>query len=366
MAFQMTALSDDEDAAWRDGAGLPGDFFCGSTLSHELGHNMGNAHDQACTPGDVVPYAYGYQSPNGTFPTRVTAGRLPAGQPIRTCGLGEPPAWRMNHGNAANLVRSMDEARLTVAHFRNVSRRQPQRRPQRQPRGSHSGNRPATPTQCDPHPDADAAAHADTDGHAHPHADADAGAYGHANRHPDAHPPAHAHACADGPAADVARPGPAHYPALGGRRATALLPAGERGRRLGRAVGRLQFGATQQALAGVLCITPTSSAQRGLRGAELRAISAVAVVVEHLLNAARLYTAQPSHKSLRVAEDSSFMCYTSADAFPRRWSVSILSTFAARPAQVNGLVRGGALIDRVGVAPGPTPRPTPASVRCRS
>ena len=131
MAYQMTVLSGDfeDDAFGVTALDYPGDFFCGSlTLSHELGHNMGNAHDRAHTPGDVLfPYAYGYQSPNGTF-RDIMSYDCPGGCPRVNLWanpdvwyLGEPAgvAYEIDPANAADLVRSMDEARLTVANFRN-------------------------------------------------------------------------------------------------------------------------------------------------------------------------------------------------------------------------------------------------------
>ena len=131
MAYQMTVLSGDfeDDAFGVTALDYPGDFFCGSlTLSHELGHNMGNAHDRAHYPGDVLfPYAYGYQSPNGTF-RDIMSYDCPGGCPRVNLWanpdvwyLGEPAgvAYEIDPANAADLVRSMDEARLTVANFRN-------------------------------------------------------------------------------------------------------------------------------------------------------------------------------------------------------------------------------------------------------
>ena len=131
MAFQMTVLSGDfEDAAFGVTAlDYPGDFFCGTlTLSHELGHNMGNAHDRGHYAGDVLfPYAYGYQSPNGTF-RDIMSYDCPDGCPRVNLWanpdvwyLGEPTGvdYAVDPANAADLVRSMDESRLTVANFRN-------------------------------------------------------------------------------------------------------------------------------------------------------------------------------------------------------------------------------------------------------
>jgi hypothetical protein len=130
MAYLMTGLSADfaSHAVGVTALDYPGDFFCSSlTLSHELGHNMGNAHDRAHHTGDVLfPYAYGYQSPNGTF-RDIMSYDCPDGCPRVNLWanpdvwyLGEPTGvdYATDPANAADLVRSMDEARQTVANFR--------------------------------------------------------------------------------------------------------------------------------------------------------------------------------------------------------------------------------------------------------
>jgi hypothetical protein len=130
MAFMMTELSAqfEDDAFSVTALDYPGEFFCGTlTLSHELGHNLGNAHDRAHHPGNVLfPYSYGYQSPNGTF-RDIMSYDCPAGCPRVNLWanpdvwyLGEPTGvdYGVDPANAADLVRSMDEARLTVANFR--------------------------------------------------------------------------------------------------------------------------------------------------------------------------------------------------------------------------------------------------------
>lgn len=132
MAYQMMAL-DPAFANWAFGVtalDYPGDAFCGSlTLSHELGHNLGNAHDRAHTPGDVLfPYSYGYQSPSGAFrdimsyncPNGCDRVNLWANPDVWY--LGEPTGvdFETDPANAADLVRSMNGARLTAANFRNA------------------------------------------------------------------------------------------------------------------------------------------------------------------------------------------------------------------------------------------------------
>lgn len=130
MAYLMTGLSADfaSHAVGVTALDYPGDAFCGSlTLSHELGHNMGNAHDRAHSTGDVLfPYSYGYQSPAETF-RDIMAYDCPDGCP-RVNLWANPDVWYLDEptgvdyetdpAHAADLVRSMSEARLTVANFR--------------------------------------------------------------------------------------------------------------------------------------------------------------------------------------------------------------------------------------------------------
>jgi hypothetical protein len=132
MAFQMMSLDPNFDD-WAFGVtalDYPGDAFCGSlTLSHELGHNLGNAHDRAHASGDVLfPYSYGYQSPNETF-RDIMSYNCPNGcQRVNLWAnpdnwyLGEPTGvdYEADPANAADLARSMNEARLTAANFRNA------------------------------------------------------------------------------------------------------------------------------------------------------------------------------------------------------------------------------------------------------
>ncbi|NJL17883.1 MAG: hypothetical protein HC938_12475 [Nitrospira sp.] len=45
------------------------DCVANSTLTHELGHNMGNAHDRASGGTGVFAYSYGYRDTVGKFRT---------------------------------------------------------------------------------------------------------------------------------------------------------------------------------------------------------------------------------------------------------------------------------------------------------
>lgn len=106
----------------------PGDYMCSSlTTAHEFGHNLGNAHDRANDKGGpLFPYSYGYQSPNQTF-RDIMSYDCPNGCP-RINAWSNPDIWYMGEplgvdfdvdpANAADLVRSMTDARHIVANFR--------------------------------------------------------------------------------------------------------------------------------------------------------------------------------------------------------------------------------------------------------
>jgi hypothetical protein len=103
-------------------------FSCSElTLTHELGHNLGNAHDRAHASGAVLfPYSYGYQSPNGAFRT-LMAYDCPGGCP-RINQWANPDVWYQGEptgvdfeadpAGASDVVRSMNQARLLVSNFR--------------------------------------------------------------------------------------------------------------------------------------------------------------------------------------------------------------------------------------------------------
>ena len=106
----------------------PGSLSCSPlTLSHELGHNMGNAHDRANNyETELFPYSYGYQSPNGTF-RDIMSYDCPNGCP-RINQWANPNVWYMGEptgvffesdpANAADLARSMNETKLLVSNYR--------------------------------------------------------------------------------------------------------------------------------------------------------------------------------------------------------------------------------------------------------
>lgn len=129
-AYQMSSLG-----SWFQGYGFgvtamdyPGPLMCGElTLAHEIGHNLGNAHNRAHATGAVLfPFSYGYQSPNQTF-RDIMSYDCPNGCP-RINQWANPDVWYMGEptgvdfetdpANAADIVRSMHEARVLVSNFR--------------------------------------------------------------------------------------------------------------------------------------------------------------------------------------------------------------------------------------------------------
>ncbi len=132
LAYQMMAL----DSAFASQAfgvtalDYPGDYVCGGlTLAHEMGHNLGNAHDRAHHTGGVLfPYSYGYQAPSEAFRDIMSydctdgCPRLNFWANPDVWYLGEPTGvdYETDPANAADIVRSMNGARLTAANFRNT------------------------------------------------------------------------------------------------------------------------------------------------------------------------------------------------------------------------------------------------------
>jgi hypothetical protein len=103
------------------------DCVSNNTLTHELGHNMGDAHDRASGGSGVFPYSYGYRDPVGKFRT-IMAYACPNVSCPRVKYFSNPkikingrPAG-IDHGinptNSADNARSMNEVRNVIAAWR--------------------------------------------------------------------------------------------------------------------------------------------------------------------------------------------------------------------------------------------------------
>lgn len=103
------------------------DCVANNTLTHELGHNMGDAHDRASGGTGVFPYSYGYRDPIGKFRT-IMAYACPTVSCPRVKYFSNPtilingrPAGidhRINPTNSADNARSMNEVRHVIAAWR--------------------------------------------------------------------------------------------------------------------------------------------------------------------------------------------------------------------------------------------------------
>lgn len=98
-----------------------------NTLTHELGHNMGNAHDRASGGTGVYPYSYGYRDTIGKFRTimaypcpTVSCPRVKyfSNPKIKINGRSVGIDHRVNPTNSADNARSMNEVRNIVAGWR--------------------------------------------------------------------------------------------------------------------------------------------------------------------------------------------------------------------------------------------------------
>lgn len=103
------------------------DCVSNNTLTHELGHNMGDAHDRASGGTGVFPYSYGYRDTVGKFRT-IMAYPCPTVSCPRVKYFSNPkilingrPAGidhRINPSNSADNARSMNEVRNVIAAWR--------------------------------------------------------------------------------------------------------------------------------------------------------------------------------------------------------------------------------------------------------
>jgi hypothetical protein len=103
------------------------DCLANDTLAHELGHNMGNAHDRATGGAGVFAYSYGYRDEVGRFRTvmayacpNVSCPRVKYFSNPRLLYNGRPLGIDHNTDptNAADNARSMNEVRQIVAAWR--------------------------------------------------------------------------------------------------------------------------------------------------------------------------------------------------------------------------------------------------------
>lgn len=103
------------------------DCVANNTLTHEMGHNMGDAHDRESGGTGVYPYSYGYRDPIGKFRT-IMAYPCPTVSCPRVKYFSNPnilingrPAGidhRVNPSNSADNARSMNEVRNVIAAWR--------------------------------------------------------------------------------------------------------------------------------------------------------------------------------------------------------------------------------------------------------
>ena len=103
------------------------DCVANNTLTHEMGHNMGDAHDRASGGTGVYPYSYGYRDQIGKFRT-IMAYPCPTVSCPRVKYFSNPkilingrPAGidhAVNPSNSADNARSMNEVRNVIAAWR--------------------------------------------------------------------------------------------------------------------------------------------------------------------------------------------------------------------------------------------------------
>ena len=103
------------------------DCIVNNTLAHELGHNMGNAHDRATGGTGAFPYSYGYRDEIGKFRTimayacpTVSCPRVKYFSNPRLLYNGHPLGidHTINPANSADNARSMNDVRQVVAAWR--------------------------------------------------------------------------------------------------------------------------------------------------------------------------------------------------------------------------------------------------------
>ncbi|CUS34413.1 putative Peptidyl-Asp metalloendopeptidase [Candidatus Nitrospira nitrosa] len=103
------------------------DCISNNTLTHELGHNMGDAHDRESGGTGVYPYSYGYRDPIGKFRTimaypcpTVSCPRVKYFSNPKILINGRPAGidYAINPSKSADNARSMNEVRNVIAAWR--------------------------------------------------------------------------------------------------------------------------------------------------------------------------------------------------------------------------------------------------------
>jgi peptidyl-Asp metalloendopeptidase len=103
------------------------DCIANNTFAHELGHNMGDAHDRATGGTGAFPYSYGYRDEVGKFRTimayacpTVSCPRVKYFSNPRLLYNGRPLGidHTVNPANSADNARSMNDVRHIVAAWR--------------------------------------------------------------------------------------------------------------------------------------------------------------------------------------------------------------------------------------------------------
>ena len=97
------------------------------TMAHEFGHNMGNRHERSIDSGTpILPYAYGYQSPNETFRT-IMAYNCPGGCPrinhwsspaVMYAGEATGRDHAIDPQYSADNAQAMSQTALVAANYR--------------------------------------------------------------------------------------------------------------------------------------------------------------------------------------------------------------------------------------------------------
>jgi hypothetical protein len=126
IAYVMTNGPRASFASWAFSV-MDRDCVSNNTLTHELGHNMGDAHDRASGGTGVYPYSYGYRDAIGKFRTimaypcpNVSCPRVKyfSNPKIKINGRPAGIDHRINPSNSADNARSMNEVRNVIAAWR--------------------------------------------------------------------------------------------------------------------------------------------------------------------------------------------------------------------------------------------------------